>query len=192
MDGERVTPYRDTRGLALPDLKRLLSAARKNPRDFALLRLLCENALRRAEVCGCDVADFDTGRKSLAILGKGKGTQKQTVTLSSGTVSAIQGYLAESKHSSGALFRNRKGGPLQPDGLHHIILTYGRKIGVTALAPHKLRHSAITAALDAGLDVRQVQKLSRHARIDTLLLYDDARHDFQGQVSNKLAEVLFG
>ncbi len=44
------------------------------------------------------------------------------------------------------------------------------------LTPHKLRHSAITAALDAtGGDVRRVQRLSRHARLETVMVYDDNR-----------------
>jgi integrase len=51
------------------------------------------------------------------------------------------------------------------------------------MSPHRIRHSAITAALDAtDGNVRKVQKLSRHRQLDTLMIYDDNR----GKTSKKL------
>ena len=79
---------------------------------------------------------------------------------------------------------------LAANGLYKIIRGYGRKLGLS-LAPHKLRHSAITAALDAtGGDLRRVQKLSRHADLRTLSIYDDNRSDFQGEVTGILSGLL--
>ena len=38
--------------------------------------------------------------------------------------------------------------------------------------PHRIRHSVITAALDATEgNVRKVQKLSRHKNLNTLMVY---------------------
>jgi integrase/recombinase XerC len=45
----------------------------------------------------------------------------------------------------------------------------------------------VTAALDAGLDVRQVWRFSHHARLDTLLVYDDNRKDLAGEVARRVA-----
>ena len=194
VDGERAQAYRDTKGvdvktlkklLALPDTKTLLGK-----RDAALLRLMCENALRRAEVCALTVADYEATARRLNILGKGKGSQKQPVTISTRLVGAITLYLLEAGHQSGPLFRNAAGFGLTADGLYKIVGGYGDKLGIS-LTPHKLRHSAITAALDAtNGDVRKVQKLSRHAKIETLLRYDDAREDFQGEVTGALSKLL--
>jgi integrase/recombinase XerC len=197
VDGEQVVPYRDTRGIAVPLLKKLLAAAKgdtlKAKRDMALLRLLCENALRRAEVCALNVADFEPAVARLWITGKGRGTQREAVTLSAGGVAALQAHVDPDAVPSAPLFRNcRPGTRLTPGGLYVLVQQYGRKIGVPDLTPHKLRHSAITAALEAGMDVRQVQKLSRHRKLETLLCYDDARTDMQGVVTRKLAEVFDG
>nr|CAA9259665.1 Site-specific tyrosine recombinase slr0733 [uncultured Armatimonadetes bacterium] len=203
IDGEKVVPYRNTRGVDLAALRRLLAAPEKDTlrglRDAALLRLLAENALRRAEVCGLDVADFDLDQRRVMIRGKGRGTQKEPVTLSEPCAEAIAVYLERAGHGaepSAPLFRNvahrrtADGARLTPDGLHHIVDRYGRALGLS-LTPHKLRHSAITAALDAtGGDVRRVQRLSRHADLRVLTRYDDNRTDLQGEVTTLLSDLL--
>jgi integrase/recombinase XerC len=45
------------------------------------------------------------------------------------------------------------------------------------VSPHRIRHSAITAYLDASDgNLRAAQGLSRHANLNTLNRYDDNRH----------------
>lgn len=49
----------------------------------------------------------------------------------------------------------------------------------------------MTAALDATQgDVRQVQKFSRHANLDVLMIYDDNRQDAQESISKMLADLI--
>jgi len=56
--------------------------------------------------------------------------------------------------------------------------------------PHKLRHSAITAGLDAtNGDVRAVAKFPGHKQIQTVLEYDDSRTDKAGEIAAKIAEA---
>ena len=204
VDGEKARAYRDTRGTDIHTLRRLIALPGTGTllglRDTALLRLLCENALRRAEVCALDVVDFGAEARSLHILGKGRGTQKAPVTLSDKCVAAVRAYLQAAGHTEGPLFRNldhrlknsQENGAarLAPNGLYKIVRKYGKQLGLS-LAPYKLRHSAITAALDAtGGDLRRVQKLSRHADLRTLSIYDDNRSDFQGEVTGILSGLL--
>jgi site-specific recombinase XerD len=49
--------------------------------------------LRRAEVCKCDVSDFDAQSKSLRIFGKGRGKQSEHILLGEMTRVAIAVYL---------------------------------------------------------------------------------------------------
>jgi integrase/recombinase XerD len=44
------------------------------------------------------------------------------------------------------------------------------------ISPHSLRHSFITAALDAGVPLRDVQDAASHADPRTTMGYDGARH----------------
>lgn len=214
VDGEKTRQYRDTRGIDLKTMRKLVKAPGKRfgttlrgLRDTAILSLLCENALRRAEVCKLDEEDFDVLRHELSILGKGRGTQKEKVTLSLSLSEAIYNYLTEKRRqpSTGEkedgedspLFCNfdrrpdKAGKRLSTDGLYQLIGFYGKEIGLKRLTPHQLRHSAITAALDATKgDVRKVQKLSRHAKIETLMIYDDNRQNVQGEISGLLSGLL--
>ncbi|MBD0346521.1 MAG: tyrosine-type recombinase/integrase, partial [Coleofasciculus sp. Co-bin14] len=60
------------------------------------------------------------------------------------------------------------------------------------MSPHRIRHSAITAALDAtDGNVRKVQKLSRHRQLDTLMIYDDNRGKDQAEVTGLLDDMVF-
>ena len=53
------------------------------------------------------------------------------------------------------------------------------------VSPHRIRHSAITAYLDASNgNIRAAQGLSRHANLNTLNRYDDNRHKYQAQATN--------
>ena len=71
----KVESYGDTTGIEVAGFREMLQipdrSTIKGIRDYAILRLLWDNALRRNEICSLDVGDFDKlGR--LSILGKGK------------------------------------------------------------------------------------------------------------------------
>jgi integrase/recombinase XerC len=63
----------------------------------------------------------------------------------------------------------------------------GTRAGLGHVRPHGLRHASVTAALDAGVDIRKVQKFSRHRDLRTLTLYDDNRSDMAGEVAAVVA-----
>ena len=203
LDAEKVVAYRDTRGVGAEEARRLLRqpdrSTLKGKRDFALLLLLLENALRRAEICGLKREDYEPEQRSLWIYGKGRGTQRERITLSTNSLTAIDTYLTVadlSEERSAPLFINvspaARGRGLTTDGLYKIVKELAESAGLTGrLSPHRLRHTAITLALDAsGGDVRRVQQLSRHARLETLQRYDDNRSDLQGEVTRLLSSLL--
>ena len=195
---EKVRAYRDTRGpaaetvhriLALPDRETL-----RGKRDYAILRLLCDNGLRRAEVCSLRVADFDTHENRLEIFGKGQ-TDREWIEAAPATARALAEYLAAAGHVDGPLFRScdrrpeYAGGALTGDALHDMIQDYGQRIGIKRLTPHKFRHYAITwlsGKVDGNLIL--IQQFTRHARIETVRKYVDNARNQQGRLSRLLAE----
>src|SRR5262249_3749710 len=76
VEGLRSEPYRDTRGPGADGYRRLLAqldgkADARSVRNRALVRLLYDLGLRRAEVCRLDLADYDPTGPALLVLGKG-------------------------------------------------------------------------------------------------------------------------
>ncbi|GBL11685.1 tyrosine recombinase XerC [Microcystis aeruginosa Sj] len=183
--------YRDL--LAVPDRSTL-----KGKRDYAILRLLWDNALRRGEIESADIKDIDTEGRTLAIFGKGRGQQKETVSLSRPTLDAILDWLRERRELDIrqplfiALDRCSRGHRLTGSAIHKLVAKIASAAGVNKkMSPHRVRHSGITAALDAtGGDVRRVQKLSRHVDLNTLMIYDDNRKNVQGEISDLLAGLV--
>ncbi len=199
---EAVQTYRDTTGLKPEGIRTMLLSIKrdttKGKRDFAILRLLWDNALRRNEVVSANIGDFDYEMRSLQILGKGHGSQKSPISLNTGTANSIQDWLSciETKNTDQPLFhaldRAHHGHRLTGTAIYQIVDRIGRDSKTSKhMSPHRIRHSAITAALDAtNGNVRKVQKLSRHKKLDTLMLYDDNRTNMQGEVSSLLGDLI--
>jgi integrase/recombinase XerC len=196
VEGVRAESYRDTRGPGHAGFRKLLGALAgrrdtKALRDRALLRLLYDLGLRRAEVVGLDVADLDLADGTVAVLGKGR-TQKVKLTLPEATNRALAAWLAVRGVPSGPLFttldRASRGRRLSGMGLYLVVRHMGERAGVR-VRPHGLRHAAITRALDlTGGDLRSVQRFSRHKDVRLLQRYDDNRQDLGGAVARRLAE----
>ncbi|NEQ64300.1 MAG: tyrosine-type recombinase/integrase [Symploca sp. SIO2D2] len=163
-----------------------------------MLRLLWDNALRRGEIANANISDFDAETKTLKIRGKGKGTVFEVIDLSLTTTEAIRDWLLARRelNTSAPLFISvdpvKKGNRITGAGIYWIVQQYCRAAGVSKqMSPHRIRHSSITAALDAtNGNVRKVQKLSRHAQIDTLMVYDDNRSKDQLEISTLLADMV--
>lgn len=209
VQSEPIKTYRDTSGVGPGQIAKMFDVCDretiKGKRDYAILRLLWTNALRRNEVVSLNIGDFNYQKRSLQILGKGHGSQKTIITLDIETANSIQDLLScvdtrdpRKSYPSHALFRsldnNHYGHRLTGTFVYQLVVDTSKRSGISKrMSPHKVRHSAITAALDAtNGDVRKVQKLSRHKKLDTLMIYDDNRTNMQGQVSDLLGNILDG
>ena len=200
--GLKVEAYRDTTGPGLPGTRAMLARARtqaplKAARDVALVRLMFDLGLRRGEVTGLDLEDFEAKERRLWIRGKGR-TQKEARTLPEPTLAALSTWIDIRAHTEPSaqtamfvgLAGRVRGQRLTGRGLYHVITELGAAVGLRT-RPHGLRHASITAALDANNgDVRAVQLHARHADPQTTMRYDDNRQDLAGRVAASLANVL--
>jgi integrase/recombinase XerC len=199
VEGLPSEPLRDTRGPGTAGVRTLLAELGKRPlgaarsRDTALVRVLFDLGLRRAEAIGLDLADVDLAGGCVWVKGKGR-SERARLTVPGPTRAALETWLAERGEAPGPLFvaldRGHCGHRLTGSAVYVLVRRLGELAGVRA-RPHGLRHAAITAALDAtGGDVRAVQKFSRHRDVRILQRYDDNRQDLAGGVAARVAEGL--
>ncbi|RKQ17199.1 integrase [Oceanobacillus bengalensis] len=202
---ERIQTYRDTTGIGLEQFKKMLKVPNrktlKGKRDLSILLLLFETALRRGELTKIKLEDYQQESKNIWVLGKGRGTQKESITISTQVIGVINDYLSERRKkgkltTADPLFattdRRTFGSAMSGEAIRRIVRDCAYHAGIEkSMSPHKIRHSSITIALDkTNGDVRSVQKLSRHKKIDTLLIYDDNRKNQQGEITELLSSLI--
>src|SRR5699024_11760871 len=65
----------------------------KEIRYYAILILFFDTDIRRSKVTKINLADYETEKNIIWIIGKGRSTQKESITISNLLVSAINDYL---------------------------------------------------------------------------------------------------
>lgn len=192
--------YRDVRGPGVAGVRSLIRATVgegvKALRDRALIHLMFDMGLRRGEVVSLDVEHLDMAGRRLLVAGKARGGEREALTIPEPALDALRAYLfVRGNPPSGPLFTNcdraKKGsGRLTGEGIRKALAEIAHDAGLGKVRPHGLRHAAITAALDAGRDVREVLRFSRHRDPRTLMHYDDSRKDHGGEVASVVASLL--
>lgn len=207
VQGVRDERVHDVRGPSEEILNKMLRAARakagpEGARDYAILRLAGELALRRKEIVALDVGDFDPENLELRIHGKGK-SQKQTVSCTPRTAEAVQRWLAvrPRSRSGQALFTNLipgRGSRLSGSAVYAIVRALGKAALPSSsrkrISPHKLRHTSITSAVrrtrELGLSREEVRKFSRHGDMRMVNRYLDADDNAQAKIAKSVGDRL--
>lgn len=138
------------------------------------LQLLVATGVRIGELCAINIEDVAPDGTAICI--RGKGNRERTVFVSNHDlqVSLAQVCLQRSQRSSPipALFINRRRHRLTPQTfrlrLHRLQVSSALTSRIT---PHRLRHTAATLLIEAGVDIRFVQRLLGHASISTTEIY---------------------
>lgn len=160
-------------------------------RDNALCLLLGLNGLRISEALNADVEDmrYDRNHRLLHITGKGR--KEADVPLAPPTYRAIIAYL--DGRTSGPIFLGAQGMRMNRHAAARIIRRIGKKAGIDKrLSPHSMRHAFITAALDAGVPLRDVQQAARHADPRTTSYYDHGRKSFDSHATYIVSAFVAG
>jgi site-specific recombinase XerD len=114
-----------------------------------------------------------------------------TIPLAPRTARAID--LAIGERTSGPLFVAADGKRLDRHGAARIVRRVTRRAGITKrVSPHTLRHAFITAALDAGVPLRDVQEAASHADPRTTMRYDRARTSLDRHATYIVATYIAG
>jgi integrase/recombinase XerD len=169
----------------------LVAAGLGDARDHALLSLLALNGLRVSEATGADIEQLglERGHRTLRIIRKGG--KIVTVPLAPRTARAVD--LAVGERTEGPIFCGNDHGRLERHAAARIVRRIARKAGITKrVGPHTLRHAFITAALDAGVPLRDVQEAASHADPRTTMRYDRARVSLDRHATYIVATFIAG
>jgi site-specific recombinase XerD len=152
----------------------LVAAGLGTAGEHALISLLALNGLRVSEATGADIEALGVERGHRTLVVTRKGGKVVTVPLAPRTARAID--LAVGERSEGPVFLSADGRRLDRHGAGRIVRRVARRAGITKpVGPHTLRHAFITAALDAGVPLRDVQEAASHADPRTTMRYDNSR-----------------
>jgi integrase/recombinase XerD len=132
--------------------------------------------LRVAEVAALKVTDVDSERMLLRVE-RGKGGRSRNAMLPADLLTLLREWWKVGRqqgvmHPQGWLFPGQDAmRPVSTHHLHRIVDEAAQRVEITKrVGPHTLRHSFATHLLEDGVDVRVIQALLRHARLDTTAL----------------------
>jgi integrase/recombinase XerD len=148
-------------------------------RDRAILELFYSTGIRRSECARVDVDDFDRQRGLLTVR-KGKGQKDRVVPVGEQAIYWLDKYLEKTRplldtpRSDRALFLSGYGERLSPGYIGNWVRRTIDKAEIGRSGScHLLRHSCATHMLENGADIRFIQQLLGHARLDTTQIYTD-------------------
>jgi site-specific recombinase XerD len=162
--------------LSRDEVARLLNAT-TCLKHQAALSVAYGAGLRVAEVAALKVTDVDSERMLLRVE-RGKGGRYRNAILPADLLTLLREWWKAGRqqgvmHAQGWLFPGQNAmKPISTRHLHRIVVEAAQAAEITKrVGPHTLRHSFATHLLEDGVDVRVIQALLGHARLDTTALY---------------------
>lgn len=168
-------------------------------RDRAILLIGFAAALRRSELVSVNVESIDRRARGILLhIGRSKTDQEgkgAIIPIPNGRelkpVDALDAWLKAAAITSGPVFRQvDRHGNIGSDRLtdRSVARIVKRAVGTIGLnvddfSGHSLRAGFVTTSLDQKVDPFRIMKTTRHARVDTLKIYDRRENDFDTTAS---------
>ena len=141
-----------------------------NLKHKVILMTIYSAGLRLSECLALTMADMDYDRNQIRIR-QGKGKKDRQTVLSRTLLSEMKDYLIKFCPKI-FLFEGQKGGRYSASSVQAIMKRAVKKSGIKKHATvHTLRHSFATHLLENGTDIRFIQELLGHKRLETTQIY---------------------
>jgi integrase/recombinase XerD len=168
--------------LTVSEMQKILNAPnlslRTGIRDKAIMELLYCTGIRRNELLNLEVYHADL-KDHVLYIRKAKGRKQRVVPLGNNAIKYLKEYLekirpyyAKKNPKERKLFLNTSGLPLAKEALQALVRAHRIAAGIRKpVSPHTFRRSCATHLLQQGADVRYVQKLLGHSRLQSTQFY---------------------
>ena len=158
--------------LAVPDLATVTGL-----RDRAMLETLYSTGIRRLELIHLKLADLDFERGTL-IVRQGKGRKDRMIPIGERALAWIAKYRDDVRpelatgSDDGTLFLSHLGEAFGPNRLTQLVRDYVDAAQLNKRGScHLFRHTMATLMLENGADLRYIQAMLGHAKLDTTQIY---------------------
>lgn len=145
-------------------------------RERMIILLLYSTGMRRAELCGLKVSDFDPGRKVFRVTGKGD--KPREIPVPDRICEEVLLYLKRVEEETGGsvsgwFFVTDKGKQLYPAFVNNVVKQALSGVeGFTGKkSPHVLRHSLATHLLNNGADINSIKEVLGHSSLAATQVY---------------------
>ncbi|MFL5899107.1 MAG: tyrosine-type recombinase/integrase [Solirubrobacterales bacterium] len=154
-----------------------LDLVRERPHESTTLlavALMVSTGVRVHEVVGFRHQDIDLAGRAIRLVGKGR-RERQVFLTNDWIASMTEAYLVvrstlDLPHPR--LLFNLHYDALTPAAMRSRLAKAARASGIEQrVTPHMLRHTAATQLIEAGVDIRYIQRLLGHASLSTTEIY---------------------
>ncbi len=156
--------------LSREEVARLLEAA-PGLKYKAALSVAYGAGLRVSEVANLKVSDIDSGRMTLRVE-QGKGQRDRDVMLSPQLLHLLREWWKAARPQVWLFPGQNPINPVTARQINRAVTAAKTLAGISKrVSPHTLRHSFATHLLEQGADIRVIQVLLGHAKLETTALY---------------------
>lgn len=145
-------------------------------RNRAIIEVLFSCGLRVSELVNMKLSDLYLEDRVLLV--RGKGNKERLVPVSNKAIADLKRWFFDRnlmKNKPGEddyVFLNRRGAHLTRTMILIMVKRQAEEAGIKkTISPHTFRHSFATALLQGGADLRSIQAMLGHEKIDTTLVY---------------------
>jgi integrase/recombinase XerD len=176
-------PVRLPRTVPTPrEMKRLMQAPDTGCplglRDRALLETLYSTGMRRMEIVAVELHDVDPDHRVMAVR-LGKGGKDRVVPFGKVAGRYLQAYIEKARplllrgqKDCGRVFLSATGGRLCGRAIGYLVERYARVARIAVrITPHVFRHACATDMIRNRANVRHVQQMLGHAKLETTERY---------------------
>lgn len=145
-------------------------------RNRAIIEVLFSCGLRVSELVNMKLSDLYLEDRVLLV--RGKGNKERLVPVSSKAIADLKRWFFDRNlmkikpGDDDYVFLNRRGAHLTRTMILIMVKRQAEEAGIKkTISPHTFRHSFATALLQGGADLRSIQAMLGHEKIDTTLVY---------------------
>ncbi len=170
--------------LSKQEIARMIEVV-NNLKHKLIIQVLYSAGMRVSELQNLKIDDIDFDRKIIFVR-QGKGAKDRNTIVSQTVLNNILKYINIDRPIQ-YLFEGRNNRKINIRSIQKIVSESAKKARVKKIvSPHTLRHAFATHLLENGVNLRYIQSLLGHARLETTQIYTQVASNRLGEIKDLL------